>query len=130
MLPQLRASGKVSRGWLGVLDPADRARDGGDRSASRTPKGALVSKVEPDSPADKAGVKRYDVIVEFDGKPVEKMDELPRYVGDAGRRRRPTLVVIRKGERKHFDVTLGELDAGARRLASTSGPRRSPTPTA
>ena len=50
VLPQLRASGKVSRGWLGVLHPADRRRDRGAARPRHDTKGALVSKVEPEGP--------------------------------------------------------------------------------
>jgi serine protease Do len=120
ILPQLRTAGKVSRGWLGVyiqpIEPEMAEILGLDDT-----KGALVSKVEPGSPADAAGLKSGDVVVEFDGKTIEKMEELPRYVAGAGVGQKLELVALRKGERKEFDVTLGELDAGVQEAAATPG---------
>jgi serine protease Do len=110
VLPQLRASGKVTRGWLGVyIQPIDSQMQ--ELLGLDDTKGALVSKVEPGSPADTAGVKSGDVVVEFDGRKIEKMEELPRFVARAGVGEKLALVVMRKGDRKDLEVTLGELDA-------------------
>jgi serine protease Do len=110
VLPQLRASGKVSRGWLGVyIQPIEPEM--AEILGLEDTKGALVSKVEPGSPAEEAGLKSGDVVVEFNGQPIEKMEELPRFVASAGVGKKLELVALRKGERKSFDVTLGELDA-------------------
>src|SRR5207245_9064761 len=70
LLPQLRGKGKVTRGYLGVLiqkvTPDIAESLGMDKGY-----GALVANVSKDGPADKAGVKVGDVIVEFDGKEVK-----------------------------------------------------------
>jgi serine protease Do len=125
VLPQLRASGKVSRGWLGVyIQPIEPEM--ADILGLKDTKGALVSKVEPGSPADAAGLKSGDVVVEFDGKAIEKMEELPRYVANAGVGQKLELVALRKGERKEFDVTLGELDAGVEEASATPGEQEKP----
>jgi serine protease Do len=118
VLPQLRASGKVTRGWLGVyIQPIDSQMQ--ELLGLADTQGALVSKVEPGSPADTAGVKSGDVVVEFDGKKIEKMEELPRFVARAGVGERLDLVVLRKGDRKKLGVTLGELDADVEKASAT-----------
>jgi serine protease Do len=120
VLPQLRTAGKVSRGWLGVyiqpIEPEMTEMLGLDDT-----KGALVSKVEPGSPADEAGIKSGDVVVSFDGKPIDKMNELPRQVASMAVGRKATLEVLRKGERKRLEVELGELDSGIEQAKAEPG---------
>ena len=125
VLPQLRASGKVSRGWLGVyIQPIEPEMK--DMLGLADTKGALVSKVEPGSPADTAGIKSGDVVVSFDGKPIEKMNELPREVAAMPVGKKAEIVVLRKGERKSFDVKLGELDAGIQQAKAEPGSEARP----
>jgi serine protease Do len=120
VLPQLRTAGKVSRGWLGVyiqpIEPEMTEMLGLDDT-----KGALVSKVEPGSPADEAGIKSGDVIVSFDGKPIDKMNELPRQVASMAVGKKAPIEVLRKGERKKLDVQLGELDSGIEQARAEPG---------
>jgi len=124
VLPQLRASGKVSRGWLGVMiQPV--TEDVAEKLELDSQQGALVSELDPKGPAAKAGVKRYDVIVEFDGKPVREMDELPKLVASAPVGAKAELTVIRNGEKKKVAVQLGELDAQPQ-LASTGSREEKP----
>ena len=105
---QLKKSGKVSRGWLGVAIQevtADLAESFGlDR-----PRGALVSQVQADSPAAKAGLQASDVILGFDGKPVENAGDLPRMVGLARPGARVPLQVWRKGRLQTLSTVLGEM---------------------
>ena len=110
VLPQLRASGKVTRGWLGVMIQPVTAEVAASLELDK-PEGALVSDLDPAGPASKAGVQRYDVIVGFDGKPVHQMEELPKLVASAPVGSQVELTVIRKGKEKKFDVKLGELSA-------------------
>ncbi len=81
IIAQLREHGSVERGWLGVqiqaVTPELAAALGLDR-----PRGALVAVVQADSPAERAKLKSGDVIVRFDGKPVEEMRDLPRLVAE------------------------------------------------
>ena len=121
VLPQLRASGKVSRGWLGVyIQPIEPEM--AEILGLEDTKGALVSKVEPGSPADTAGLKSGDVVVEFDGQadPEDGGAAALRRAAPASARS-STLVALRKGERKNFDVTLGELDAGVEEASAAPG---------
>jgi serine protease Do len=106
ILRQLRGAGKVTRGWLGVviqkLDPgltqAFKLKD--DR-------GALVSDVLPESPAEKAGLKRGDIIVGLNGNLVEESQELPRLVATMTPETEVTVEVIRDGKRLSLPVILG-----------------------
>ena len=110
VLPQLRASGKVSRGWLGVMiQPVTEEVAASLELDSK--QGALVADLDPAGPAAKAGVRRYDVIVGFGGKPVHEMEELPKLVASAPVGSKAELKVIRKGKEQKLSVQLGELDA-------------------
>ena len=112
VVEQLKASGKVSRGWLGVVIQevsADLAESFGlDR-----PRGALVSQVQDDSPASKAGLQASDVILAFNGKAVENSGDLPRMVGMAKPGTKIQMDIWRKGKTQQMNVTLGELPAEA-----------------
>ncbi len=105
---QLKAGGKVSRGWLGVVIQevsADLAESFGlDR-----PRGALVAQVQPDTPAAKAGLQPADVILEFNGRPVENSGDLPRMVGMTKPGAQTPVTVWRKGKAQQLTVVLGEL---------------------
>ena len=118
ILPQLRTTGRVSRGWLGVYIQAID-EDTAELLGLKDRKGALVSKVEPGAPADEAGIERGDVIVEFNGKPVDEMDQLPRIVAATPVGSKVEVKALRKGKKKSFTVELGELEA-AEQIASAS----------
>jgi serine protease Do len=101
ILPQLKASGHVTRGWLGVVIQGVSPEIAEELGLSDT-KGALVSKVVEDGPAGKAGIEKMDVIREFDGKPVEDYDDLPRIVASTPVNKKVEIVVMRDGK----EVTL------------------------
>ena len=77
---QLRDKGRVARGRIGVVIQ-EVTRDLATSFGLDRPRGALVNSVEKGSPADKAGVEATDIIISFDGKPVESSSDLPRIVG-------------------------------------------------
>ncbi|MCC6608626.1 MAG: DegQ family serine endoprotease [Burkholderiales bacterium] len=105
---QLLAHGKVTRGRLGVtIQQVNQSL--AESFGLPKPEGALVSSVEPGSPAEKAGLKTGDVILKFDGKPIADSGELPTRVAATKPGTKSTLEVWRKGERKEVDVTVGEL---------------------
>ncbi|MFP3927472.1 MAG: DegQ family serine endoprotease [Desulfobacteraceae bacterium] len=108
LLPQLK-EGKVVRGWLGVMIQAITP-ELQEKLGLESQKGALVGDVTPDGPADKAGVKRGDVIVSFAGKEVKEMNELPMMVGSTAVGEVVELVVIRNGEKKTLEVKIGRLE--------------------
>ena len=107
LLPQLK-KGKVVRGWLGVMiqkiTPELK-----DKLKLKDERGALVADVTPNGPADKAGIKRGDVIVSFDGKVIKQMKDLPYIVGTTPINKTVLVEVIRKGQKKDFQIKLGEL---------------------
>jgi serine protease Do len=72
--------------------------------------GALVTQVEKDTPADKAGIEAGDVILKFDGKPVERASDLPRAVGNTKPGTRSTVEVWRKGKSRELSVVVAELE--------------------
>jgi serine protease Do len=108
VLPQLRGKGKVTRGFLGVLiqkvTPEIAESLGMDKGY-----GALVANVSKDGPADKAGVKVGDVIVEFDGKEVKDSSDLPIIVARTPVDKRARMKVLRDKKEVMLAVTVGEL---------------------
>ncbi|MGB5177972.1 MAG: DegQ family serine endoprotease [Gammaproteobacteria bacterium] len=105
---QLKTSGKVSRGWLGVLIQ-DVTLDLAESFGMKRPRGALVAKVLPDSPALGAGIEVGDVIVEFNATAVIKSSSLPPIVGSSEVGVKLPVTVIRNGREKTLYVKLGEL---------------------
>lgn len=106
---QLRTSGRVSRGRIGVQ--IDRVtKEVADSIGLSKPQGALVRGVEVGSPADKAGVEAGDIIVKFDGKVVDKTSDLPRMVGSTKPGTRSTLTVFRRGSTKDLAVVIAEIE--------------------
>src|SRR2546427_5838107 len=108
LLPQLKGKGKVTRGYLGVLiqkvTPEIADSLGMDRG-----RGALVANVSKDGPADRAGVKVGDVIVEFDGKEIKDSNELPIIVARTGVNQKAQLKVLRDKKKVVLTVAVGEL---------------------
>ena len=114
---QLRETGKVSRGRIGVgIGEVDKdvAKALGLDSAV----GALVGSVGKDSPADKAGVIAGDIILRFDGKKVEKASDLPRIVGETKPGSNVNMVLWRKGAEKTVSITVGEFENEAAKPAA------------
>lgn len=107
---QLRETGKVERGLLGVVVGAV-TREMAEALGLDRPVGALVNDVTPDGAADKAGIKPGDVILSFNGVPVETWNDLPPLVGANPPGTEATVVVSREGKEKTFDVTLDALDS-------------------
>jgi serine protease Do len=105
---QLKTQGSVSRGWLGVLIQ-DVTRELAESFKMDKPKGALVAKVLPDSPASAAGFQVGDVIVEFNGREVSTSSTLPPMVGVTKVGDKAPVKVIRNGETLTLRVTIGEL---------------------
>jgi len=108
LLPQLRGKGKVTRGYLGVLiqkvTPEIAESLGLEKS-----QGALVANVSKDGPAEKAGVKVGDVIVEFDGKEVKDSGDLPIIVARTPVDKKVRMKVMRDKKEVSLNVAVGEL---------------------
>jgi serine protease Do len=106
ILPQLRDKGKVVRGWLGVQIESLRA-DVARSYKLKDSKGAVISDVTADSPAEKAGLKPEDVVIAVDGHPVENNNDLSSYVAARAPGTTVSLKLLRGGAEKTVTVTLG-----------------------
>jgi serine protease Do len=108
IVPQLKDKGRVTRGWLGVMIQKVTP-DIAESLGLEESKGALVADVVKDGPAEAAGLKQGDVIVEFDGKPVTDSAELPLLVARTPVGKSVSLVIIRDKKRENVSVTISEL---------------------
>src|SRR5918998_2485140 len=104
---QLREKGRVARGRIGVVIQ-EVTRDLATSFGLDKPRGALVNSVEKGSPADKAGVEATDIIVSYDGKPVESSSDLPRIVGSTRPGSSSAVEVWRKGQSRKLNITVAE----------------------
>lgn len=108
LLPQLKSKGRVTRGWLGVVIQKitpEIAKTFGLKESE----GALVSDVTEGGPAEKAGIKRGDVIVSFNGKAIKEVDALPKLVGSTEVGKKAKVGLIRDGKSLEMEVVIGEL---------------------
>lgn len=125
VITQLKTKGRVDRGWLGVViqqvdnDLADSFNMGSAR-------GALVAQLEPGSPADNAGLRVGDVIVEFNDREIESSNQLPHIVGATAPGEKVPVVVVREGKHKELSVEVGSLSgvASGPQLADNQGADR------
>jgi serine protease Do len=109
ILPQLRSDGRVTRGWLGVQiqGVTPEIAETFDLEEAR---GALVSQVLPGTPAADGGIKRGDVIIEFNDKPIEEWRDLPLVVASTPVEAKVKVVVVRDGKTKNIRIQIGRLD--------------------
>jgi serine protease Do len=105
---QLRETGAVVRGWLGV-GIQDVDRNLAESFGLDRPMGALISQLEPGGPAEKAGIKVGDVIVELDGREVGESADLPHAVGLIKPGTRVAVKLFREGKPRSLDVEVGKL---------------------
>lgn len=118
VVEQLKETGVVKRGWLGVaIQDVNRAL--AQSLELDKPRGALINAVEIDSPADKGGIEPGDVIVSVDGQDIVDADDLPHLVGMLAPDTKTKIEVIRKGKRKLLKVTVGVLDGDKDEIAET-----------
>ncbi len=110
IIEKLKENGRVIRGYLGVGVYAI-TEDFVKLLNLESKKGALVNTVDPDSPADKAGLKRYDVIVEIDGKPIKDGDDLQFKVAEIKPGTKVDLAIIRDGKQKTIPVKIIERES-------------------
>ena len=105
---QLRASGRVTRGRIGVqIDQV--TKEIAESIGLGKPQGALIRGVEEGSPAEKAGIEAGDIITRFDGKNIDKASDLPRLVGNTKPGSRVGLTVFRRGASKDLSITVAEV---------------------
>jgi len=117
VMPQLKERGKVIRGWLGVSIQLV-TQEIKEKFGLKTEEGALIGEVTKGSPADKGGLKRGDVIINFDGKKIKTMNTLPSMVAETPVGKEIEILIIRKGKEKRLTITIGELQEDTRVAAS------------
>ena len=105
---QLRSTGRVVRGKIGV-QISTVSKDVAESIGLGKAQGALVTGVEAGSPAEKAGVEAGDVITKFDGKPLDKLADLPRWVGNTKPGAKSVITVFRRGKSLDLPVTIVEI---------------------
>ena len=121
---QLRSTGKVTRGRIGVqIDQV--SKEVAESIGLGKAQGALVRGVEAGAPADKAGIEAGDIITKFDGKQIEKSTDLPRLVGNVKPGTKSVVTVFRRGTTKDFSVVVAEIEP-EKPVRKASGPEPKP----
>ena len=124
---QLRATGRVTRGRMGVqIDQV--SKEVAESIGLGKPVGALVRGVEAGAPAEKAGVEAGDIITKFDGRVIEKSSDLPRIVGGTKPGTKSTVTVFRRGAYRDLTVVVAELEGD--KAAATKPPAKEEKPKA
>ena len=125
VMNQLISTGKVSRGQLGItvqVITSDLAASLGLKDV----KGVLVSGVTPGGPADRAGIKTGDIILEVNGHAVNDVNTLRNTIAAAGAGAQVNLTVLRNGKQQRLQVKLGEFNANAATPTAGGGGDQSP----
>ncbi len=126
VVEQIKKTGKAAHGWLGV-QIQDVTRELAESFGMKKPLGALVSKVIPGSPAEKAGLQIGDIITEFNGQLIEKSGDLPPMVGMTPINDKATLKVLRQGDEKTINFSVGLLPEQIDKVADTKNEKAKPT---
>lgn len=122
VVQQLIEFGRTRRGWLGVQiqSVTDEMVEALGLQRAR---GALVAKVVPGGPAEKAGIESGDVIVSMEGKEITTTNTLTRAVAETPVGRNVKVEIVRKGKRQAVTATLGELEAALASAKTDNGPK-------
>jgi serine protease Do len=123
---QLKKTGRVTRGRMGV-QISEVTRDVAESLGLGKARGAEVSMVEPGGPAEKAGIQVGDIILKFNGSPIERSPDLPRLVGAAPVGSRASVTIWRRGAQHDVPVSIVQLEDD--KPATTPAPRK-PAPEA
>ncbi len=110
VIDQLIKFGETKRGWLGVRIQ-EVTKEIAEVEKLEKPEGALVASVSENSPADKAGIKAGDIILEFDGKRVDTMRALPKLVAQTKVGKKVILKIWRNQKLFSKKVLLGRLES-------------------
>ncbi|PIE82755.1 MAG: serine peptidase [Candidatus Contendobacter odensis] len=110
VVEQLKSTGEVTRGWLGVLLQQVN-NDLAEAFKLDRPRGALVAQILPDSPAASAGFKQGDIILRYGGQPIEDSSQLPRMIGVTPVGKTIAMSVLRNGEPLEIRATITRLEA-------------------
>ena len=125
---QLRNTGKVSRGRIGVAI-AEVSKEVAESLGLNKARGALVRNVESGAPADKAGLEPGDIILSFNERQIEKSSDLPRIVGDTRPGSKVSLMVWRKGAQKELSITVADMEPAEKVATKKQDDESSPVTT-
>ncbi|MBC8037407.1 MAG: Do family serine endopeptidase [Rhizobiales bacterium] len=120
VVAQLLEFGETRRGWLGVKIQSMTA-DLAESMEIAAPRGALITDVTKTGPAEKAGIEAGDVIIEFNGRPVNQMRDLPRIVAETEIGKRVTVKLLRQGKEMTVTTEVGRLEDGEKVVAQQDG---------
>ncbi len=123
VVTQLKEQGRVIRGWLGVVVQKvtpELAESFGIKEG----KGALVADVDREGPAAKAGLESGDIILEFNGREIKEMEDLPLLVAETEVGTTADVVVMRSGKKKNISVKIGELQEKQEEQAAAQGEKQ------
>ena len=118
---QLKTSGRITRGWLGVAIQ-ELTKELAESFGMKGTSGALIAGVEKGGPAEKGGLEAGDVIVQFDGKVVETSNDLPRIVGMTDPGKSVNVDVLRKGGKKTLRIKVGEMPSEEIEISQNNTP--------
>src|SRR5450830_89829 len=118
---QLKSSGKITRGWLGIAIQ-ELTKDLAESFGMKNTNGTLVAGVEKNGPADKGGLEAGDVITKFDGKSIMTSADLPRAVAATKPGRIASVEILRKGSAKTLSIGVGEMPSESAEVAQSSKP--------
>jgi Do/DeqQ family serine protease len=110
VMHSLIETGSVSRGYLGVASQTLSAEHAEALGLNRSTKGVMVTDVYPGTPAESAGLKRGDVILSINGKPVTSLRDLRVLIAQSPPDSKVALTVTRDGKERLVEATLGKLD--------------------
>jgi len=123
VIDQLRETGAVTRGWLGVtIQDVDKVL--ADSLGLDRPKGALIVELQPGGPADAGGLQSGDVIVRFDGADISTSSDLPHVVGLVRPGTMAKVELVRDGKSKSLKLEVGGLDSDENASLATSAPEQ------
>ena len=123
---QMKSTGEVTRGWLGVLLQAVN-NDLAEAFHLDRPRGALVAQILPDSPAASAGFKLGDIILRYGGEPVEDSSQLPRMIGVTPVGKTIAMSILRNGEPLEIKATIARLEAAPEEPVPTMDEHNDPS---
>jgi serine protease Do len=123
VVEQLKSTGQVTRGYLGVLIQ-DVTHELAESFNMKRPRGALIAKVLPDSPAEEAGMRVGDIILRYNGQEVDRSSQLPPLVGGSPIDRAAKAEVLRDGKRMVIEVDVQQLPQ-SEKMARDMKPKRS-----
>ena len=118
---QLRATGKITRGWLGIAIQ-ELTKELAESFGMKNTNGALIAGVEKNGPADKGNLEAGDVITKFDGKAIMSSGDLPRVVGATKPGKIVPVEILRKGAVKNLSIGVGEMPNEPSEAAQSNKP--------